>query len=724
MTLLGSIVTDQNEIAVVGASVYVYGASGDLADLTDSLGQAITQPITTDDTGYWQAYTTETTYRIDYYWGGRLRLRDVTTAGPPGPADGGVYYTFDQFYLAADGANWRPAIQRAITAAAAAGVPCVLRGSAPRAMEVWEPAVDDPNGSGLPWFYRNRTIQIPACNAIDLDFQGATITLKGPAGGARFPGQTATAVGGAAYDGKWNGGFITCTGNIGNLRIANVDVEGGFTGDTVNQNNFNLYDKGFLAQDLTIGRIEMHNAVLHGFGGEIMYDNSSAMHVSRDCHFYNSGHSCWNPSGVGRLVAYNLQAGISRQPAEVVGGVGHTYIGGRFYKAGGAGSTFIGGPDPGFDGIAYNNPVRRTDAPPPYVTFHGTRFEDYATGYLYLGSYMRGSIICTDVPIFLSAGFASAAELKDIDLDIISWADRLSAYNAVTMAGQPANGADIPKNINLRVHCGKTELAQDNARYLNCGVAASGWVGPNCSFEVSGHALQGFAITSAVGSTVPRLAVSPGFVADSLPSQYIAADTTVTIASEELLLYDDTAADGTYAITIDATRTYTHGQEVTIIKGSSHVARIFTFAMSGAGMTLAKPRALRRGGDRIKLRYSAFGASWYEVGFVGDEAPYALTDAATVTPNFAANSDFEWTIGGNRTLANPTNAVAGQKGKIKIVQDGTGTRVVTYGANWRFPGGSAAGGVLSVAANAVDVIDYEVGSDGKVYGVLGKAFAA
>ncbi len=104
-------------------------------------------------------------------------------------------------------------------------------------------------------------------------------------------------------------------------------------------------------------------------------------------------------------------------------------------------------------------------------------------------------------------------------------------------------------------------------------------------------------------------------------------------------------------------------------------------------------------------------------------SPQTLTDAATVTPDFNAGLNFEWTIGGARTLANPSNTKAGQSGTIKIVQDATGGRVITYGNNWRFPGGSATGGLLSTAANAIDVIAYTVATDGKIYATLSKAFA-
>jgi hypothetical protein len=82
----------------------------------------------------------------------------------------------------------------------------------------------------------------------------------------------------------------------------------------------------------------------------------------------------------------------------------------------------------------------------------------------------------------------------------------------------------------------------------------------------------------------------------------------------------------------------------------------------------------------------------------------ALTDGATITPDFAASNNFSVTLGGNRTLANPSNLTAGQSGVIVVTQDGTGGRTLAFGNQWRWPGGTAP--TLTTAANAVDVIAY------------------
>ena len=85
-----------------------------------------------------------------------------------------------------------------------------------------------------------------------------------------------------------------------------------------------------------------------------------------------------------------------------------------------------------------------------------------------------------------------------------------------------------------------------------------------------------------------------------------------------------------------------------------------------------------------------------------------LVDGATITPDFDAGNYFSVTLGGNRTLANPTNLVVGQSGVIKIVQDATGSRTLAFGSYWDFAGGVAP--TLTLTANAVDILAYYVDS--------------
>ena len=93
-----------------------------------------------------------------------------------------------------------------------------------------------------------------------------------------------------------------------------------------------------------------------------------------------------------------------------------------------------------------------------------------------------------------------------------------------------------------------------------------------------------------------------------------------------------------------------------------------------------------------------------------------LTDGATITPNFQTSCNFTVTLGGNRTMANPSAMTVGQSGSIFIVQDGTGSRTLSWGSYWDFIQGSAP--VLTTTASAIDRVDYVVRSETSIHTVL------
>ena len=81
-------------------------------------------------------------------------------------------------------------------------------------------------------------------------------------------------------------------------------------------------------------------------------------------------------------------------------------------------------------------------------------------------------------------------------------------------------------------------------------------------------------------------------------------------------------------------------------------------------------------------------------------------DGTTITPDFSLANNFFVQLGGNRTLANPSNLVAGQGGAIDIYQDATGTRTLAYAWGWQFPGGSAP--ALTTDGASKDTLYYDV----------------
>ena len=116
-----------------------------------------------------------------------------------------------------------------------------------------------------------------------------------------------------------------------------------------------------------------------------------------------------------------------------------------------------------------------------------------------------------------------------------------------------------------------------------------------------------------------------------------------------------------------------------------------------------------------RLRIHSNGRSEVTAAFSGIQT---LTDGATITPDLATGNFFTVTLGGNRTLGNPSNKVPGQAGTIFVVQDGTGSRTLAYDTDWEFAGSAATNApTLTTTASAVDRIDYVVRSATSIHAV-------
>lgn len=90
-----------------------------------------------------------------------------------------------------------------------------------------------------------------------------------------------------------------------------------------------------------------------------------------------------------------------------------------------------------------------------------------------------------------------------------------------------------------------------------------------------------------------------------------------------------------------------------------------------------------------------------------------LTDGATINWDISLGQSAIVTLGGNRTIANPTNTVNGGFYVLQVIQDGTGSRTLSWGANFIWPSGTAP--TLTTTAGKRDFFGF-ICSNGKLYG--------
>ena len=81
-----------------------------------------------------------------------------------------------------------------------------------------------------------------------------------------------------------------------------------------------------------------------------------------------------------------------------------------------------------------------------------------------------------------------------------------------------------------------------------------------------------------------------------------------------------------------------------------------------------------------------------------------LTDAASVVSDADTGNIFLVTLGGNRTLAAPSNMDTGQSGHYYLIQDATGNRTISFNSVFKFAGGKVP--TATSTSGSTDILFY------------------
>ena len=117
----------------------------------------------------------------------------------------------------------------------------------------------------------------------------------------------------------------------------------------------------------------------------------------------------------------------------------------------------------------------------------------------------------------------------------------------------------------------------------------------------------------------------------------------------------------------------------------------------------AQSFALPSIGSQLVLNFIKNGSQGPQgsTGPAGESSVVALVDGVTINTDASLGNLFTVTLGGNRTLANPTNPSNGKRVIWRFTQDGTGGRTITLGSDFRF-GTDITAISLSTAPNVTD----------------------
>jgi len=228
------------------------------------------------------------------------------------------------------------------------------------------------------------------------------------------------------------------------------------------------------------------------------------------------------------------------------------------------------------------------------------------------------------------------------------------------------------------------------------------------------------AITLATNATYPFQSLATGLIVAFKAGSANTGAATINVDSlgaKKIRLPGDTAlsaghivANGIYLLRYDAA--YDSSSGAWVLLNREPVATAGSTTTAGV-LEIATSAEFRTGSDTT--RGLGVAETW------GAAAEVTLTDAATIAVDLSTGLNFAVTLGGNRTLGNPTNEKVGQSGVIRIIQDGTGSRTLDYGSDWEFAGGTKP--TLTTTASAQDLLFYHVIAADRVFGSLVKAIA-
>ena len=159
--------------------------------------------------------------------------------------------------------------------------------------------------------------------------------------------------------------------------------------------------------------------------------------------------------------------------------------------------------------------------------------------------------------------------------------------------------------------------------------------------------------------------------------------TDMTISANNLTV--DAAAD----IVLDAA-----GNNVTFKSGGTSILDISNSSSDAVITSSVQDKDIIFKGDdggsavtALTMDMSAGGTSIFGAAAFNQEA--TLTDASTISWDVAASPVAKVTLGANRTLGAGSNAVAGQFVSLLVIQDGTGSRTLSFNAAYEFTADTA-----------------------------------
>ena len=177
-----------------------------------------------------------------------------------------------------------------------------------------------------------------------------------------------------------------------------------------------------------------------------------------------------------------------------------------------------------------------------------------------------------------------------------------------------------------------------------------------------------------------------------------------TTATGTVLTLTDTSVSSTQDIRLPTAKSIADDSGNEYIKFVKTASAVNEISITNSATGNSPDLSVTGGDTNIGLSITTKGTGLIKLNDGAYFPEATLTDGATITWDTSTAQVAKVTLGGNRTLSAPTNSATGQFISLLVIQDGTGSRTLTWNSAYEFASDTAP--TLTTTASLGDLFTF------------------
>lgn len=321
---------------------------------------------------------------------------------------------------------------------------------------------------------------------------------------------------------------------------------------------------------------------------------------------------------------------------------------------------------------------------------------------------------------FANGGGSAAALIVGFDNSSGALVDHCLFHNA--QVGVQGVGASGHFSIGCTVRNCQFSSSTGDISTAHLNNPGSGWVIENNIFQMGTGAGTPQAIAQSITGSTAGVHVAGNWFGNAGPGAltYVSATGSGWVISGGVMIGNSNAGttliscgSNTFGVLIAGVEFLNAGTGVAFVGGNVQQVCVLGCII---GSSITNPYSTQLPGSGLLFSPSATNFGAVRLFSSLQRSAQAPAFAASYTPDPTLGESVEMTLTANITVNAPANGLAGQRLVFKWLQDGTGTRTITYNAAYHTGGATA----ITTGANTMTIDMFECSRDGTTWRLISR----